>query len=270
MTILDPRPLLRELGVRPSKARGQHFLVDPRVADRQVAQAHLRSPDTVLEIGPGLGILTRRLVQTGARVVVIESDRRFAAHIRKEMPEVEVLEGDAARIGWPSFDALVSNLPYQISSPTTFRLLGRPFRRAILMYQWEFARRMVASPGEPGYSRLSVGVFVRASCNIVERVPRNAFYPQPEVDSAIVRLEPRPSPFRIRDGDVFDQVVSVLFQHRRKTIENGLRFGQVPLGLSDRALDRVLDSLPFHGRRVEDIRPEDLGTIADAVARAKG
>lgn len=270
MTLDDPRSLLRELNVRPSKARGQHFLVDPRVAERQVDRAHLRTRDTVLEIGPGLGVLTRRLVDVAGRVIVIEADRRFAAHLRRTIPGAEVVEGDAAKIAWPPFDVLVSNLPYQISSPVTFRLLRQPFDRAVLMYQWEFARRMVARPGDADYSRLSVGVLVRASCEILERVPRNAFYPQPKVDSAIVGLLPRPPPFPISDPEVFDQVVRALFQHRRKTVENGLRLARTSLGLSAVAIDGLLRSVSFRDRRVEDIRPEDLGTLADRVARAKG
>lgn len=266
----DPRSLLRELKIRPSKARGQHFLVDPHVAERQVDRAQLRSQDTVLEIGPGLGVLTRRLVAAAARVIVIESDRRFAAHLRRTIPSAEVLEGDATKIAWPPFDVVVSNLPYQISSPVTFRLLRQPFDRAVLMYQWEFARRMVARPGDAEYSRLSVGVLVRADCEILERVPRNAFYPQPKVDSAVVRLRPHPPPFPIPDPAVFDQVVRALFQHRRKTVENGLRLARSSLGLSVAGIDQVLRSVPFRSRRVEDIRPEDLGILADGVARAKG
>src|SRR3989475_2424366 len=92
---------------------------------------------------------------------------------------------------------MASNLPYQISSPLTFRLLDEPFRRAVLMYQWEFARRMIAKPATADYSRLSVGVYRRSACEILERVPRNAFHPQPRVDSALVRLQPRPPPFPI-------------------------------------------------------------------------
>src|SRR5207249_2594621 len=97
----------------------------------------------------------------------------------------------ALAIEWPRFDVMASNLPYQISSPLTFRLLREPFRRAVLMYQWEFARRMIAKPATADYSRLSVGVFRRAACEILERVPRNAFHPQPRVDSALVRLARR-------------------------------------------------------------------------------
>ena len=266
----DPRTVLRDLGVRPSKSRGQHFLLDARVADRALTYADLKPSDVVLEIGPGLGVLTRRLVARARRVVAIESDRRFAEYLRKAVPQADVVHGDALRVEWPDFDVMVSNLPYQISSPLTFRLLATPFDRAVLMYQWEFARRMVAAPGTPDYSRLSVGVYVRAACEILERVPRNAFRPQPKVSSALVRLEPRPSPFRIADPDVFDAVVSALFEHRRKTVENGLRLAWQEFARSPEALEAVLDDVPFRGQRVEQLRPEDIERVAEAMVQAKG
>ena len=244
--------------------------MDTRVAGRAIAYADLSPSDVVLEIGPGLGVLTRRLVERVRRVVAIESDRRLAEYLRRAIPEAELIHGDALRVGWPDFDVMVSNLPYQISSPLTFRLLDTPFDRAVLMYQWEFARRMVAPPGTPDYSRLSVGVYVRASCAILERVPRNAFQPQPKVNSALVRLEPRPSPFRIANPDVFDSVVAALFEHRRKTVENGLRLAWRSFAGSPEALEPILRELPFRGRRVEELCPEDIEQVAEAAVRAKG
>ena len=265
-----PRRVLDRLGIRPSKRLGQHFLVDSRVARRHVGHAAIGSSDTVLEIGPGLGILTRLLAERARHVVAIEADRRFGAYLRESLPAVEVIEGDALAIEWPRFDVMASNLPYQISSPLTFRLLGEPFRRAVLMYQWEFARRMIAQPATSDYSRLSVGVSTRAACEILERVPRNAFHPQPHVDSALVRLEPRPAPFPIADPDRYDAVVDVLFKHRRKTVENGLRLGWKSLAASPEALEAALPTVPFRTRRVEELSPEEIGRIADAVRSAKG
>lgn len=261
--------MLSRLGIRPSRARGQHFLVDARVAARQLDYARLGSSDVVLEIGPGLGVLTRALVARAKRVIAIESDRRFAEYLRKAVPAAEIVHGDALKVRWPDFDVMVSNLPYQISSPLTFRLLGSPFDRAVLMYQWEFAKRMVAPPGTPDYSRLSVGVYVRAGCTILERVPRNAFHPQPRVDSALVRLEPRPSPFPIANPDAFDSVVAALFEHRRKTVENGLRLSADAFADDPEVLETRLASMPFRGRRVEELRPEEIEMIARAIVGTK-
>ncbi len=244
--------------------------MDVRVAVRALNYASLRPSDEVLEIGPGLGVLTRYLVERAARVVAIESDKRFAAYLEKAIPDAEIVHGDALKVAWPDFDVMVSNLPYQISSPLTFRLLGTPFDRAILMYQWEFARRMVAAPGTADYSRLSVGVYTRAACTILERVPRNAFHPQPRVDSALVRLEPRPCPFALRDPDLYDGVVAALFEHRRKTVENGLRLAWRRFAASPAALEELLRDAPFRDGRVEELRPEEIAKLADALAGAKG
>ena len=266
----DPREVLADLGVRPRRRMGQHFLIDARVAARQVAHAQIRPSEVVLEIGPGLGVLTRLLAERAKRVVAIEADRRFAEYLRRTLPDVEVISGDALKVEWPPFDVMASNLPYQISSPLTFRLLDEPFRLAVLMYQWEFARRMIAQPATADYSRLSVGVYRRAACEILERVPRNAFHPQPRVDSALVRLEPRPAPFPIADPDRYDAVVDALFRHRRKTVENGLRLGWPSLARSPDALEAVLPTVPFRTRRVEELSPQEIGRIADAVRMAKG
>jgi 16S rRNA (adenine1518-N6/adenine1519-N6)-dimethyltransferase len=265
----DPRRILARLGVRPRKGLGQHFLVDARVAARHVAHARVGPSDVVLEIGPGLGVLTRRLAERAKRVVAIEADRRFVAHLRKDLPEIDVVSGDALKVEWPAFDILAANLPYQISSPLTFRLLAHPFDRAVLMYQWEFARRIVAKPGTSDYSRLTVGVYRRASASILERVPRNAFHPQPRVDSALVSIEPRPPPFPLAHPERFDAVVDALFSHRRKTVENGLRLGWRTLAASPEAIEAILPDVPHRARRVGELSAEEIARIADAIPHPK-
>jgi 16S rRNA (adenine1518-N6/adenine1519-N6)-dimethyltransferase len=266
----DPREVLAQLGIRPRRSMGQHFLVDARVAERHVAHARIGPSDVVLEIGPGLGVLTRLLAGRSKRVVAIEADRRFAEYLRHVVPDVEVIHGDALQVEWPPFDVMASNLPYQISSPLTFRLLEQRFDRAVLMYQWEFARRMRAEPGTPDYSRLTVGVYRRAACEILERVPRNAFHPQPRVDSALVSLVPRPAPFPLKDPDRFDAVVDALFAHRRKTVENGLRLGWKAFAESPEALEAVLPDVPFRGRRVGELTAEEIARIAESIPMPKG
>src|SRR5437870_13891997 len=114
---------------------------------------------------------------------------------------------------------------------------------------------MIAKPATAHYSRLSVGVYRLSACEILERVPRNAFHPQPHVDSALVRLEPRPAPFPIADPDRYDAVVDVLFKHRRKTVENGLRLGWKSLAASPEALEAVLPTVAFRTRRVDELTP---------------
>ena len=147
----------------------------------------------MLEVGPGLGVLTRRLAESAGRVIAIEMDRRLADHLRPSLPgNVELIVGDALTVPFPPFDRMVSNLPYSISSPIIFKLLEHEFQKAVVMLQKEFADRLVARPDTDDYSRLTVNVYYRAECRILEKVPRSRFWPPPKVDSAVVELVPGP------------------------------------------------------------------------------
>lgn len=270
MDAAEVRTTLQSLGVRATKRLGQHFLVDERIAHRHVEYAGIAATDVVLEIGPGLGVLTRPLLRKAAKVVAVERDRRLAKALRAFGGNLEILEGDAVKVPLPPFDVVVSNLPYQISSPITFRLLDLPFRRAALMYQEEFADRLVAKCGDDAYSRLSVNAYVKARVELVERVPRSAFWPSPKVDSAIVLLEPRPPPFKISDRALFGAVVDATFQHRRKAIENGLRLSWPRFAPTAEAFDAIVAQAPHLRRRPEELTPEQFGELADALAARKG
>ncbi|MGQ0536440.1 MAG: 16S rRNA (adenine(1518)-N(6)/adenine(1519)-N(6))-dimethyltransferase RsmA [Methanobacteriota archaeon] len=256
--------------MRKSKRLGQHFLIDERVADRQIGYADLRGDDVVLEIGPGLGVLTRRLASVARRVVAVEIDRRLLESLREALPEnVDLVAGDATKVELPSFDKVVSNLPYGISTDITFRLLGLRFERAILMYQLEFAERMSARPATDSYGRLSVSVQTRADCRVLERVPPSAFDPPPKVGSAIVRLSPREKPpFPILDDRVFDEVVRAGFSGRRKKLRNAIvNHWQAFTTDRDRVVAAVRD-LPFMDERAEVLSPREFGELSNRLAEA--
>src|SRR5512136_3119995 len=135
MNASEVREVLRSLGVRADKRHGQHFLVDESIAHRQVEFAAIRRDERVLEIGAGLGVLTRILSEKSRNVTAIEMDRRFCRYLEREVHGVRIVEGDALKVALPPFDVVVSNLPYEISSPITFRLLENRFDRAVLMFQ---------------------------------------------------------------------------------------------------------------------------------------
>ncbi len=261
---------LRRLGIVASRGLGQHFLADERVARRQVDSARIRADETVLEIGPGLGVLTRLLAGRARRVVAIERDRRLAEAVQGIGGNVEVVRGDALRVPWPPFDVMVSNLPYVISSPVTFRLLDEPFDRAILMFQREFAERLVAGPGTKDYSRLTVSVHHKAEATVLEKVPRSAFYPAPKVDSAVVRLVRRPSPYPVADEAVFRAVVDACFSHRRKTIANALDLAWRRFANSQEAWREMRTALPFMDLRPGALPPAGFADLANRIAGAKG
>lgn len=249
--------ILSRLGAAPAKSRGQNFLIDERVAERHIDYAGVTADDTVLEVGPGLGVLTNRLAERAGRVVAIETDGKLASYLREGLADnVELIEGDALRVPFPRFDKFVSNLPYSISTPIIFKLLEHDFRRAVVMLQKEFADRMVAAPDTDDYSRLTVSVAYRAECRLLEKVPRSRFWPQPQVDSALVELVPRPPPFAVSDEAFFFRLTEMLFQNRRKKIGTVLRMRGL-VGPEDR------DRLPYVDLRVEALAPEQIGELAD-------
>lgn len=269
MSLSDVREQIRELGVRPNKRLGQHFLVDLAIANRQVQYANIAETDVVLEIGPGLGILTEILRERAKKVIAVELDPVTAGYLQKRLRDVEIIQEDVLKIQLPQFDKVVSNLPFKISSPVTFKLLSERFEEGILMYQKEFAQRLVATKGEPDYSRLSVNAYYRAKCEILETVPRSAFYPEPKVDSSIVRITPRPPPFEVEDEVHFFKVVKALFTYRRKKIANSLLLAWKELHDSKEAMSQIVSGLPSSHKRVEQLSPEEIGELSDSILQAK-
>jgi len=261
----EVKAVLQTIGKRPAKRLGQNFLLDDSVIRRSVGFAGLTEKDTVLEIGPGIGNLTEELLKTSAKVVAIEQDAEFCRFLNKRFGgRIQLVQADAVKAFLPEFNKVVSNLPYQISSPITFKLLGVGFDVAVLMLQREFAQRMIAKPGTPEYGRLSVGVFYRAECELVLNVPRHAFWPQPKVDSCVVRLVPRPPPFEVRDEEVFSRVTQAIFSHRRKKLSNSLKTDPSVAGMMKPHVESRLDTLPYSSKRAEELTPEMIGELSDA------
>ncbi len=249
--------LIRQTGVVPRKSRGQNFLTDGRIADRHVGYAEIQPGDRVLEVGPGLGILTQRLIGTPGHLTCIELDPALADYIETTYGgQLTLIRGDAVKVPFPPFERFVSNLPYSVSTPIIFKLLEQPFKKAVVMVQKEFADRMVADVGSPDYSRLTVDLFYRAECSILENVPRSRFKPQPRVDSCLVSIVPRPTPFTVKDETMFFAVVKACFDHRRK---------QIGTALKTAGLLTNTDGLPHATERVEMLRPAEIAEVADAV-----
>ena len=267
------REALEQMGMRPSKGLGQHFLVDGRVADRHVSVAGVRRDHVVLEIGPGLGVLTERLLPVAKKVIAIETDRRMCERLAGRFgsePNFELINADALDIEMPEFDLCVSNLPYKISSPITIKLLEASFKSATLMYQMEFAERMVARPGTEDYSRLSVGAQHRADCKIEFKGPRSAFWPQPRVDSAVVTMAPRPPTYKVADEKLFHEVVKVLFSHRRKKIRTTLADNAPSISMERENVLKALDGTRFGDERVERLAPAEIAELVNLLHRQAG
>jgi 16S rRNA (adenine1518-N6/adenine1519-N6)-dimethyltransferase len=241
--------LLAEFNLHPRKRFGQNFLVDEHVLERIVAAAELTPADTVLEIGPGLGTLTAALAAQAGQVVAVELDRELLPVLEStvgSLPNVRILQGDILQLPLdqvlPPGNApykVVANLPYYVTSPVLlkFLLADRPWARLVFMVQREVAERLAASPGSKAYGSLSVVLRFSAEPAIMARVPRTAFFPPPEVDSAVVALSPRPAPLPSGpERETFFRVVRGAFGQRRKKLSNALAGAGFPPGAVAAAL----------------------------------
>ena len=238
---------------------GQNFLVDCGVLSRIADHAELNPADNVLEIGAGTGNLTEVLSRRAGRVYAVEVDGSLAAGLKgrfANVKNVKVIDGDALKVELPDYNKVVSNLPYQISSKITYRLLSKPFDLAVLMYQKEFAKKLIATPGTEDYGRLSMVVGHYARAEILEYVSRTAFRPNPRVGSAIVRLRPRSDRLDV-NHESFMRLATGLFSHRRKKLGPALEAMGVPRE-AYAELDRsILD------HRAEEIDPEMAAWLSE-------
>ncbi|XP_041475839.1 probable dimethyladenosine transferase [Lytechinus variegatus] len=209
---------------------GQHILKNPLVIESIISKAALRTTDTVLEVGPGTGNMTVKMLDKAKKVVACELDPRLVAELQKRVqgtpfgPKLQVIVGDVLKTDLPFFDVCVANLPYQISSPFVFKLLlHRPFFRcAVLMFQQEFAQRLVAKPGDKLYCRLSINTQLLARVDHLMKVGKNNFKPPPKVESSVVRIEPRnpPPPINFQE---WDGLVRIAFVRKNKTLSAAFR-----------------------------------------------
>ena len=248
-------------GLRPRKSLSQNFLTDPEALDAIVAAAELHPGDDVVEIGPGLGVLTRRLLAAGASVLAVELDPRLAEYVRRELYGVdrfELVEADALSLHPREFFPgrpikVVANIPYHITSPLLHAFLEgeRPPELTVLLVQREVAERVAAPPGRMSY--LSVFVQNVANAEVVARVPPHAFEPAPAVESAVLRLRRRERPAVVVGParEPFYRVVQAGFRQRRKQVHNGLA--------RELAIDREVVEAALGACAIEsDRRPQTL------------
>lgn len=285
--------LMRRHGVRAGLRLGQHFLVDEAVLRRIVTALAAVPGDRVLEVGPGLGVLTEALLQAGAAVTAVEIDRGLRPALLEALgapaapgpgpwlgpqpaeaprPGLRLVWGDAVRLPWAALTAaepgpwrLCSNLPYYVTGPFLASFLGGglPWRDAVLLVQEEAARRMLAAPGTGEYGAFSCLVQYHGAGEILFRVPRGAFLPPPAVGSLVLRLRPHAEPPTPAPRDRVLAVVRVAFAQRRKMLRNALAAG---LGREPEDVARALGRAGVDGtRRAETLSLAEFGAVALAL-----
>jgi 16S rRNA (adenine1518-N6/adenine1519-N6)-dimethyltransferase len=237
---------------------GQNFLTQQSFLDAEVGYAELGRADTVLEVGPGTGNLTRRLAARAGQVIAVEYDRQFRAALEdlaRSRGNVTLIWGDALTVALPPFGKVVANLPYRVALPVLFRLLDLGFGCGVLIVQKDMAQRICAAPGETGYSWVSVTVQRLAWTELLGTVPAAAFTPPPRVDSAIVRLRPVSAPFATGHGTSFRRLLDGLFLNREDSL--GAALGRL-------AGPAVVSALPgrLRSRTVSALTPEEFGEVS--------
>ncbi|KAI5708806.1 hypothetical protein M8J76_003644 [Diaphorina citri] len=212
-------------GIQFNKDFGQHILKNPLIIQSIVDKGAIRPTDTVLEIGPGTGNMTVKILEQAKKVIACEIDPRLVAELQKRVQgtpyqaKLEILVGDVIKTSLPFFNLCIANIPYQISSPLVFKLL---LHRPIFRVQREFAQRLVAKPGDKLFCRLSINVQLLARVDILIKVGKNNFRPPPKVESSVVRLEPRspPPPINFKQ---WDGLTRIAFVRKNKTLSSSFK-----------------------------------------------
>lgn len=268
-----PAALLRQLQGQARKRFGQHFLTNAATVQKIVARAGVGEGSPVLEIGPGLGVLTEALLAAGAQVTAVEVDRDLAAFLRARHPQLRLIEGDALKQDWSTLLAgsgwrCVANLPYNVGTRLVTELITQPdtFERLVVMLQREVAERMVAPAGSRKRGSLSVHMEAFSQAQLAIRVPPGAFHPPPKVDSAVIDVQLRPTP-RIGSASIaqFTRVNRAAFSAPRKTLRNALRTvfpsQVVAAGLEQAGVDG--------GCRASVLTLEEVVRLAEALPRVE-
>jgi 16S rRNA (adenine1518-N6/adenine1519-N6)-dimethyltransferase len=270
MSISETKHLLRTFRIVPNKLLGQNFLVDPSIFPKLGDYASLDNADVVLDAGAGFGFLARFLANKCKGVVAVEKDPRVAAVLREQLrgfANVTVIEGDVLKVAVPAFSKVVSIPPYYLSSRLVTWLFDRRFECVILILQREFADRLVAAVGDDAYGWLTVVAFHNAKVELLDAIPKSMFFPQPEVDSVIVRLTLwKAVPFEVRDEAFFRRMVRWLFTQRNKKLSNALLpFIKISLRVGKEDAEKLASELPFGDRRARELAPKDFGVLANAL-----
>jgi 16S rRNA (adenine1518-N6/adenine1519-N6)-dimethyltransferase len=272
------REIVARYGFHFKKSLGQNFLIDWNILHQIVEAADLTKQDGVLEIGPGIGTLTQELAESAGQVVAIEKDDRLLPILRETLAEypnvhihhADVLETDLHELFRQHFDgkktSVVANLPYYVTTPIIMKLLENhlPLHHIVVMVQREVAERMTAEPGGKEYGALSVAVQYYTDPEVVCRVPKTVFIPQPQVDSIVIRLRVRSKPrVEVTDPGYFFRVVKASFAQRRKTLLNNLQHNLPNRPAKEMIVDTLMSIGIDPGRRGETLSIQEFANMAE-------
>lgn len=261
---------MNQHGITLNKNLGQNYLIDKNKRNQIIGFGDVDKNDVVLEIGTGIGTLTIELAKKAKKVIAIEQDENICKILTKRLKDekidnVELINDDALKVDFPKFNKIISNLPYQISSPITFKFLDYDFDLAILMYQKEFADRMNGEVGSKNYSRLSAMLYFKCNVETLTNVSAESFIPKPKIDSTVIKMTPKEN--RISDDDfkIYSNFTKALFQHRNKKIKNALIDSRhIISNIDKKILKKKLNAIEddelneYLSKRVVELTPEEI------------
>ena len=264
------KSILSQNGITLNKNLGQNYLIDKNKRDQIIGFGEITKDDVVLEIGTGIGTLTIELAKKARKVIAIEQDTRICEILARRLEEekidnVDLINDDALKVDFPHFNKIISNLPYQISSPITFKFLDYDFDLAVLMYQKEFADRMNGEVGSKNYSRLSAMLYFKCDVEKLTDVSCESFIPKPQIDSTVVKLTPKENRIPEDEFRIYSRFTRALFQHRNKKIRNALIDSRhIINNIDKKVLKKRLNSiedeelLDYLKKRVVVLTPEEI------------
>jgi 16S rRNA (adenine1518-N6/adenine1519-N6)-dimethyltransferase len=272
MNLEETKQLLRTHRISPNKLLGQNFMVEPSFYPKLCKYAALSKSDVVLDAGAGFGWLTCFLAGKCTRVVAVEKDSHVAMVLREQVKglgNVTVVEGDVMKETLPKFNKVIAIPPYYLSSHLVLWLLERKVDCGVMILQKEFVNRLVAPMRSEEYGWLTVVASHGAEIQVLDEVPKDMFYPQPEVDSVIVSAKPWSTPpFEVKDLAFFVRMVKWLFTQRNKKLGKAIApFIKSNFKLSKQDAEKLGLNLPFHDRRTRELSPKDFGDIANALPK---
>ncbi|NVM27389.1 MAG: ribosomal RNA small subunit methyltransferase A [Candidatus Helarchaeota archaeon] len=223
----ETKRILKNYDLRAFKSYSQNFVIDPKLIQWHLQYSNITNEDVVVEIGAGLGTLTKYLAEKAKKVTAVEVDPKLVEVLHEELASfdnIEIISEDILKLDSKIFEGMkvVSNTPYKISSPLTFKIIQSSYALSILSYQKEFATRMTATPGSKNYGRITLGVSYYANVEYLKSIPRDYFYPMPKVESTLIRLTPHEPPIQLEDVNGFFEFVRHLFSFRNKSIKRAL------------------------------------------------
>ena len=264
------KSILSQNGITLNRNLGQNYLIDKNKRDQIIGFGEITKDDVVLEIGTGIGTLTIELAKKARKVIAIEQDTRICEILARRLEEekidnVDLINDDALKVDFPHFNKIISNLPYQISSPITFKFLDYDFDLAVLMYQKEFADRMNGEVGSKNYSRLSAMLYFKCDVEKLTDVSCESFIPKPQIDSTVVKLTPKDNRIPEDEFRIYSRFTRALFQHRNKKIRNALIDSRhIINNIDKKVLKKRLNSiedeelLDYLKKRVVVLTPEEI------------